>query len=247
MRCLFLGTLLVTTGCTGKGVPYDSGAIGDGNPSNNPTSDDTAAGDPGDSINATMMIRNAMDGTGLEGIAVEAQSGDTALTAADGSATLPINAGGTFQFRVVDDGALEHLVFGPTGEEDFIYMTFLATEAMLQQVNTTLGTISTPETGMIVVGIDYDDLSPAAGATASIGSSHDLSWVFGSSGPAFGNTIPSTGGLGVVVFPNVPPGQAGVTITPPPGATCSAFPGGGQMPKAPVLMNHITVVTFHCR
>ena len=246
MRKLLFWTALVTAGCTGKGIPGDTGAIGDGNPSNNPASDDTATGQ-GNTVNATLMVLDAMDGSGLAGIEIEAPTNETALTATDGSATFSIDSGGTFQFRVQGDSVLEHLIFGPTGNEDFVYMTFLATENLLQQVTTTLGATTAPETGMIVVGIDYDDLSPAAGATASIGSSHDLSWVFASSGPAYGNTIPSTAGLGVVVFPNVPPGQVGVTITPPPGATCSAFPGGGQMPNVPVWMNHVTVVTFHCR
>ena len=89
------------------------------------------------------------------------------------------------------------------------------------------------DTGVLVVGIDYDDLSAAAGASASIGAAHDNPWVIGGMGPAFGNTIP-TGGMGMVAFPGVAPGDVSVDVVPPQDASCTAFPGNGEMPEVPV-------------
>ncbi len=243
MRKVMFGALLCSLGCAATDLESDSG-IGDGDPSNNGGGADNGS-DENESVSATLMLLNAMSGAGIAGVTVESPSGESGTTGSDGSVGFTIDAGGTFQFRVRGDSVLDHLVFGPTGSGDFVYPTFVATESLLDSVNNSLGTVTASETGIVVVGIDYEDLTPAVGATASIGSMHDSPWVFGSMGASYGDTIP-TGGMGAVIFPNVPPGDTSVTVQPPSGSTCSAFPGGGQMPNSPVFMNHVTVVTFHC-
>ena len=245
MRKLLLLTLLSATACSGKETSDDTGALGDGDPSNNADAD-ADEGAESDTLQATIRLLDATSGAGFQGATIEAPDGSSATTGMDGGATLSLEKGGTFEFRVRDEGAIDHLIFGPTGNEDFTYLTFVATESLLSMVNGLLGTSQATGTGLMVVAIDYDDLTPAVGATASIGSAHDSSWVMGTAGPTFGNTIPTNGG-GFVVFPNIPPGETSITVVPPTGVTCSAFPGGGQMPNAPVLMNHVSVVTFHCR
>ncbi|MEC8192382.1 MAG: hypothetical protein VX127_06615 [Myxococcota bacterium] len=243
MRGLWWMAWMVGVGCTATDGTLDTGGLGDGSAASDAS--DANSGSDG-TVNATILLLNAMSGAGMAGIDVESPAGDSAQSGADGSASFPIDSGGTFEFRVRGNGVLDHLVFGPTGSDDFVYPTFVATETLLNSVNSSLGTMTAPERGIVVVGIDYEDLSPAVGATASIGAMHDSPWVIGGMGAAFGNTVPS-GGMGVVIFPNVPPGETSVTVQPPSGTTCSAFPGGGQMPNGPVFMNHVTVVTFHCR
>ena len=61
-----------------------------------------------------------------------------------------------------------------------------------------------------------------------------------------GDTIPA-GGMGMVAFANVQPGEFTASVVPPDGVDCTAFPSGGEMPAAPVAANQVTVVTFHCR
>ena len=198
------------------------------------------------SIQATVRALDATSGAGVSEVTVDNGHGDIATTASNGAATIPVMADSTFSVLLQKEGAIDHLLFGPTGSEDFEYITYFASEAMVDSVLTMLGINPGPETGVVIVGIDYDDLSPAVGATASIGSAHDSPWILGSMGPTFGNTI-AQGAMGMVAFSSVPPGDVSVSVVPPSGADCTAFPGGGEMPAAPVAASQVTVVTFHCR
>jgi hypothetical protein len=239
MRTLSLCTLLASLlSCTGD----DKGSTDSGGDTAAPQ--DTDGSD--DTVHATMMVLDPMDGTGIEGVTVESPTGLTERTDGQGTTRFDLEPRGTFQFALKQNGAIDHLVFGPTGTEDFTYRAFLATENMLAMVGGLLGTSQENGTGILVVIIDYDDLEAVVGANASIGSAHGESWVMTDAEPTFGNTVPE-GGNGVVVFPNIAPGETSVTVTPPDGVACTAFPGGSQMPNPPIFMNHATVVTFHCR
>jgi len=237
MRTLSHWTLLAfLISCTGSDKEgTDSG--GD-NPDSQDTDDDT--------VQATVMVLDPMDGTGLEGVEVEASTGLTETTDGEGATSFQIPSGGTFQFSLQQNGAIDHLVFGPTGTEDFTYLSLLITESMLATVNETLGTPQEDNTGLLMAIIEYDDLHAVVGARASIGVEHGESWTMIDAAPTLGDTVPE-GGRGVVIFPNISPGETSVTVTPPDGVACAAFPGGGQMPNPPVFMNHVTIVTFRCR
>ena len=238
MRFFLLGML--ATGCGEKTPDSDTPAL--------PGSDNDLIGDTGsiETIEATVRILSATSGAGVSDVAVQTTNGESETTSTDGTAMLHVDADSTFALSVQGEGAIDHLLFGPTADADFEFITFLATESLLGTVNSYLGTTTTPDTGIVVVGIDYDDLSPAVGATASLDSGHDGPWVLGSTLPAIDDTVPA-GGMGMVAFPNVAPGDVSVSVVPPAGASCTAFPGGGEMPRVPVLMNQVTVVAFHCR
>ena len=211
-----------------------------------PSSDDTGTAEQ-PTIDATVVVLDAMSGSGMVDVIAINDRGQSAVTNSSGSATLPVPAESNFQVRLQKEGDIDHVLFGPTGTDDFQYVTFFAKQSMITMVVNMLGATTIEGTGVVVVGIDYDDLRPAVGATASIGSAADTPWVLGAMGPAYGDTIPR-GGMGMVAFPNVPSGDLSVAVTPPPDATeCTAFPGGGEMPIVPVGMNEVTVVTFHCR
>ena len=211
-----------------------------------PSGDDTGTAEQ-PTINATVVVLDAMNGSGMADVTAINDQGQSTTTNSSGSATLPVPADSDFQVRLQKEGDIDHVLFGPTGPEDFQYVTFFAQQSMITMVVNMLGATTVEGTGVVVVGIDYDDLRPAVGATASIDAVSGDPWVLGARGAAYGDTIPQ-GGMGMVAFPNVPPGDLSVTVTPPPNASeCTAFPGGGEMPTVPVGMNEVTVVTFHCR
>ena len=248
MRAILHWTLLGSLlGCTNN----DKGSADSGT--------DTAAsqnnGVEDDIVQATLMVIDPLDGSGVEEVPVETGTGLSKTTDTEGVAHISLDPGGTFQFTVSHGVAdtVDHQIFGPTGSENFTYPVYLSTEAMLESVNASLGTTPALETGILAVYIHDDDLQPVVGVSASIGTGHDDSWVWMTDGapstfgePAFGDTVPE-GGNGIVVFPNTFPGPTSVTVSPPDGVTCSAFPGGGQMPNAPILMNNVTIVSFRCR
>ena len=218
-----------------------------------PPSDDFSTGTDsnddildGPTVEATVRILDAMTSGGMEGVSVQNSAGDTETTGANGTATVEVAANSTFEILLEKDGAIDHLLFGPTAEDDFDYVTFMATEVLVDAVLGILGATPDEGTGVVIVGIDYDNLSPAVGASAAISGSHDDPWVLTSGGASFSDTIPA-GGMGMVAFSNVQPGDVSVSVTPPAGKECTAFPGGGEMPEAPVEANLVTVVTFHCR
>lgn len=225
----------------------DGPSDADDDPSDDESGDDDQDDPPPQAtIEATVRVLNAMSGVGMEDVGVENTAGDTTATNASGVATLSVPADSTFSLLLEQEGAIDHLLFGPTGDTDFDYVTFMATEVLVDMVLMMLGATPDDDTAVVVVGIDYDDLSPAVGASATIDKPHDEPWVLSSTGASFGDTILENG-MGMVAFSNVQPGEVSVSVTPPDGTECTAYPGGGQMPEAPVEANMVTVVTFHCR
>lgn len=209
--------------------------------------DSGAAVIAGPPIEATVRILDATSGGGVADVSVENSAGEATTTNSAGTATVTVPGNSTFEILLQKDGFIDHILFGPTAEEDFEYVTFLASQTMVDMVLSMMSISPGPDTGVVIVGIDYDDLRPAVGASASIDAAHDNPWVIsGSMMPMESDTI-LAGGMGMVAFSSVPPGDVSVSVTPPADADCTAFPGGGEMPKAPVAASQVTVVTFHCR
>lgn len=226
---------LVLSGCKSSG----------GSAAGAPPSIDSSPADA-DTIQATVRVLDAMSGAGMEGVAVWSTEDDEATTSADGRASVAVRAEDTFEVLLQRTGAADHLLFGPTGMEDFTVVTFMATTTLMSAVSGMLGVPIEDDLGIVVVGIDHDDLSPAVGASASLSGSHGDPWLLGPAGASFGDTI-QPGGMGMVAFPNVEPGQVTVSVSPPTDMTCEAFPAGGEMPPVPVEAGVVTVVTHHCR
>lgn len=211
-----------------------------------PSVTDNEQDSDGPTVNATVRVLDAMSGSGMADVTAENLAEDIETTDSSGSATLAVPAEDTFSILLQRSDAIDHLLFGPTGSEDFSYVTFMATQTLVSGVSAMLGATLEPGTGVVVVGIDYDDLRPAVGASADLDGEHGEPWVLSSSGASFGDTI-LPGAMGMVAFSNVQPGDVSVSVTPPDGADCTAYPGGGEMPAAPVEADLVTVVTFHCR
>ena len=197
-------------------------------------------------IDASVRILDPLSGGGLEGVLVSTAGVDSETTDAEGRATIAVSGDSTLQVSLTKDEALDHLLFGPTGTDDFEFVTFMSTESLFAAVQSILGVSAQEGTGFLVVGIDYDDLSPVVGASASIDLEHDEPWVLGNSGASFSDTI-LPGMMGMVAFPNVLPGEANISVSAPDEVLCTAFPGPDSMPPVPVHDDVVTVVTFRCR
>jgi len=200
----------------------------------------------GATVDASIRIIDVMSGSGMADVTVQNAAEEIVSTDSNGTATLPVPSESTFSMLLQRQDAIDHLLFGPTGTADFDYITFMATQFLVSGVTASLGATIEEGTGVVVVGIDYDNLSPAVGASADLDGEHGEPWVLSNSGAAFGDTI-LPGAMGMVAFSNVQPGDVCVSVTPPEGATCTAYPGGGEMPAIPVQAELVTVVTFHCR
>jgi hypothetical protein len=196
-------------------------------------------------IEATFTALDPSTGAGVSGLSVMATD-ESGITDDDGQSTLSLETDTTFEVRIEGDGLLNHVLVGPAGDEPFNYISFVSTESLYDTVLSMMSVEQKPDTGIVVVGVDYDDLSPVVGAKVSIGNEHDQAFTLSSTGPQVGDTIPE-GAMGMVSFPNVKLGESSVLVEPPDGVLCTAFPGGGQMPYFPVMQKFVTVVQFHCR
>lgn len=196
-------------------------------------------------VQATFTALDPSTGSGIDGLNVTVGE-NVLVTDATGQSTVELEADTTFEVRIEGEGFLNHLMVGPAGTNDFNYISFVSSESLYESVLSMMSLVEQPDTGIVVVGVDYDDLSPVVGAKVSIGNEHDPAFTLSSGGPQVGDIIPE-GAMGMVSFPNVKPGESSVLVEPPDGVLCSAFPGGGQMPYFPVMQKFVTVVQFRCR
>ncbi len=199
---------------------------------------------PPEPVAASFTLLDASTGRGAEGFMVGFPDGDV-TTGADGQARGDLVAGEPFELLAQATGYVDHLLYGPAGSESFTFVTYVASESITTQVLSMLGLSWQSGLGFVVVGVDYQDLSPVEGATVSLDAEHGQPFVFASNYPASGATIPANG-MGFVSFPNVSPGDVTVEVQPPVGVSCQAHPGGGEMPAIPVQADAVTVVAFQC-
>jgi hypothetical protein len=200
---------------------------------------------PPEPVSANFNLLDAGTGRGAAGFVVEFPDGEV-TTGADGQARGDVAAEEPFALRARASGYVDHLLFGPAGQESFTFVTYVASESITSLVLSMLGLSWQSGLGFVVVGVDYQDLSPVEGATVTLGAEHGQPFVFASGSPVSGATIPA-GGMGFVSFPNVAPGDVTVELQPPVGVACEAHPGGGTMPALPVEAGAVTVATFQCR
>jgi hypothetical protein len=194
-------------------------------------------------LNATLRLLNAQSGAGIPDLSV--QSGDvTGTSDADGVVTLELPAQQPFAAAVTGDEVLPHLLMGETTDQDFEFVTFVGTPTLTNQVLRALDTRWTAGTAMVVVGVDYADLSPVAGAQAQLDVDGEA-FVLGARLPAWGDTIPERG-VGMVSFLDVPVGAANATVTPPEGVACTTWPGGRDTASLDAVADTVTVVLFRC-
>jgi hypothetical protein len=147
---------------------------------------------------------------------------------------------------VTGGDVLEHRLFGQAGTEDFTTISFVATAQLTNQIYAMLGVSRDAAMGTVVVGLDRPNLSPAAGASASIDAASELVFVLGARLPEEGDTL-IAGGSSIVTFVNVPPGPVAVTATGAEGTTCHTAPVRDQSSHTiESVAGAVSVVTFIC-
>ena len=195
-------------------------------------------------VTATLTLLDVVSGAPLEGVSVSLESESTA-TDSTGSASLLVPAEQPFTL-LADSGDLPHRYHGLAGGEDFSIVGFLATQSITSQVYGMLGLSFDDTQGVVVAAMDLADLSPAYGASAALSTGTDGSFVFGPTLPESGDTLVD-GGSSVVFFPNIPPGSAELTVTPPAGLSCALIDAGIDAVEVPVVAGEVTVAVFVCQ
>ncbi len=212
----------------------------------------TDSGDSGEvaavPIDATARLLDPLSGGGVADLTVASSFDGTSCTSgSDGRCTVTVAAGQPFALDVTGASILPHLLQGDAADQAFESISFVATASLTDQIYGLLGVSRAPDKGTVVVGLDTPALSPAYGASASIGASSELTFVFGASRPIEGDTLVD-GGSSIVTFVNVEPGAVVVSPTGADGTTCLASPAEQSSEySVQVTAGVISIVTFICR
>ncbi len=209
---------------------------------------DSAAVDSGDAapapVVASLTLLDVVSGAPLEGVSVSSDT-QSITTDATGTAALSVAAGEPFSL-LADSGDLPHRYIGVAGSADLSIVGFLASSAITAQVYAMLGLTLESGRGIVVAAMDLPDLTPAYGASAALSAEHGGSFVFGPSLPEPGDTL-IEGGSSVVFFPDIAPGTATLSITPPEGLTCALIDAGSDTAEVTVEADQVTVAVFVCQ
>lgn len=196
-------------------------------------------------VTASIQVLNPMTGGGMKGIDISGGL-EEARTQTGGVADVPVSAGERFELLLESEKILDHLLVGTAGDEDFELITFAGTPSTSEAVLNMLGLTWAPETGMVVVGVDYTNWAPVVGAEVNLSEESAEAFVLANNGmPSLSNTVPA-GGMGMVSFVNVAEGPVSVSVTPPEGVTCSPHPSGQNYDSVPVESGKVTVVSLQC-
>lgn len=194
-------------------------------------------------VDVEVTVLDPATGGGLADLEV----GEAASTDQSGVAEIAVEQDSPFEVRVTSSEILPHVLAGFAGTEPFEFVTFAGTGAQAEQTLAYLGLSWSEETGIVVVGIDYEDWSPVAGAGASLSDTGASAFVVTGSGmPESAATIPE-GGVGIVSFANVSPGSVSVYLQPPAGTLCTPHPHPRSHESVPVYPGEVTVVLARCR
>ena len=235
MRAYFgigsIGVLMV--GCSGTASDEDSGL---------------STTDSGEieqvPVVASIRVLEPTMGDAMMGVSVSGGISD-AETDEDGLATVEVWSNTGFELALQSDAILDHVMVGTAAEESFELITFAGSQNMTDMVFNMLGISWQEQAGILVVGVDYSDWSPVAGAEVSVDDANAEAFVLAGGMPSLGNSIPSNG-MGMVSFANVGEGMVSVTVNPPDGVSCAPYPGGESYDAVPIYASVVTVVSLRC-
>ena len=195
---------------------------------------------------ATLLLLGAMDNAPLSGVPVSSDADmEEATTGSDGRATVAVHQSAPYFISAGAD--LEHVYQGVAGSEPFEVIGYLSDRSTTQSVYGFLGLSMEPSKGILVVAMDYPDLRPVSGASASVSADSDEPFVFGAAMPSAGDTLLQNG-ASFVSFPNAGTGPASISVEPPEGVECFSFPGGTESNSldVEVYADTVTVAVFEC-
>jgi len=197
-------------------------------------------------VTVNFKLMDPTNNSGLGGI--DLTFGDQeASSDSQGSAQINVPSGKYFDVRGVKDGFQDYHFIGVSGDSDFTFYTYVSSRSVTDQVMGMLSQTLDTAKGFIVVGVDYQNLSPVYGAEVEVSVEHGEPFVFSSSGmPKAGSKLEDGGGS-FVSFPNTDVGEATVKVIPPQGVTCYPYPvGEGQEIEIDVIEDSVSVIAFSC-
>ncbi len=200
-----------------------------------------AAGDP--TVAVTVRLIDAMSGTAPSG--AEISFGDQTVPVQSGVSVVNVPQNSPFEILATAPGYSRYRLFGHSGTTDFELISFVSSDSLTSQVMAMLGGSVDPTRGFLVVGMDTPSLQPAVGASVTIDATSAEPFIFAGQTPQPGNAV-IAGGSSFVSFPNTLPGSVDITVTPPPGQSCSAFPGPGDLNSVDVVAGDVTVISYTC-
>lgn len=201
---------------------------------------------PGPPITMTLRLLDPLTGSGLTGVMAYYQ--DEELDSDfRGTVSFRIPSEQSYQITLIADGYMTQVVQGIAGKEDFEQVTFMNETSITSSIYGYLGMMLDETKGIVVVGLDLPDLSPAVGSSAEIDLPYERAFVFGTSTPVAGQTIVQGGG-GFVSFAQVEPGEATVEVTSSEGYECAIFSAeNSSQAQVTVVSNQVSVVAFTCK
>jgi hypothetical protein len=251
--------LFLLLACTGKdddsGVANDDTSVVTGD-----SGDSADTGDSGtdtstqqEDVMGTFSLLDLLTGTPVEGAALTSGS-ETAVSDADGLATVPVEANGDHVVHITASGYRVHHIELTTDAADFGMTLHMASDAAVRGISALFGVTADPALGMLVVSVEEPDGSggfdPIVGATVSLDTSYDLAIVSdpdGTSGYSEGNMLVE-GGSTFVVFGNVTPGEVRITVQTPTSMACTTAPSETSLDvSANVFADEFTTIVYVCR
>jgi hypothetical protein len=196
----------------------------------------------------------------IEGASVTAMDMDLS-TDANGKVTFDLPAGERFTAELTADGMVPHLwEHGPvTVGMSQRTSKLVVSETTLALLSAGLGVPIDPTKGHLIVQVSpatlrdngYDSTSALVGASVTISAGATVSLVEDANPLGFtpGDTITMAGGVGIVVFVNVDPGEVTLTRTVPGGETCGLSYGvitDTAFDDVEVRAGTFTNATYYC-
>ena len=201
------------------------------------------------SVEATMHLLSAIDNSNQSEIPIYSSfENEERLTEDDGKIPVLVEQNAIYNIHAGTSATMNHIYQGWAGQDDFTLVGYLVDRATTESVYAYLQLELEAGKGIVVAALDYSDLSPVYGAEAEISNS-EQAFIFGTQGlPAEGNIL-TEGGASFVFFPNVEPGQATISITPPENVSCASYPSGsdGDNFTVDVYADTVSVAVFQCQ
>ena len=202
-------------------------------------------------IDFTLLALDPLSNRGVLGLTAELKQpieyAEMSSTNEEGNVTFSLPAESDYEVVLSGETYPPHHVLGELGTEASQQITFVSTLSLSQQVTGALGLSPDDTTGIVVVGLDAPNLSPAVGASATLSSPFMEAFTLGRFGPVKGDTI-TQGSGGFVSFAQVTAGPTDVQVTPPEGQVCAVFPAERSMTATiEVYPGEVTIIAFTCR
>jgi hypothetical protein len=202
----------------------------------------------------TIRAISPLTGAGLSGLSAvqldpESLQPLAELEPTDGSGEISINVGvgATYLVSLSAADTRPHHIIGVAAEEPSTQVTFVSNDTLTSQVFGFLSISPSAERGIVVIGLDKPDLSPAVGASVELSADYDAAFALGQFGPVEQREI-TAGVGGFITFANVEAGAVSFDVMPPEGERCRVFSGEPEEQLTiPSVAGQVTVVALTCR